>query len=210
MAEKLALNIHEFETFKNEAATVLDLRPGNDFAQSFIPDSINIELDEHFNEYSKYFFFKDQLLILICENGKEEISIKQLQRLKFTNVRGYLAGGFKTWIKHNGKLDVIISIDAEELELEIKYGSLNLYDIRNEKNFSVKHVENSENIDLDLLIENTDLMDSQTLSCFYCEDGKLSMSLISYLRSKNIHLVYHVKDGFKSIQANPGIILKSG
>ena len=210
MNEEKRLSIEQVEYLQANGGIIVDLRPADEFADFLIPKSLNIELNNDFTEIAAYFIFQDQLMALICEDGKEEESLTRLEAMGFSNIAGFLGGGINRWINGKRKLDVVINVDCEELDLEMKYGSPNICDIRLEPDYIKSHISEAENIEAFLFIENNDLLDNKLQFYMYCQNGRLSMSLISYLKTHGIHNIYHLSGGFEKAAAFPGFELASG
>jgi len=200
-----SLSLEKFEELSKQLYTIIDLRDPGLFSTAFIPGSINLMLNDKFQERADHFFQKDQALILVTDEGLEEQSIEILKKLKYSNIKGYLVNGISTWILKGKPIDLVISIDTEELALEIKYGDLIFYDIRTKEDFKISHIKNAKNFTTDELINDTDLIDDLKTTTIYCDDGCLSMSLISYLKTHKKHNFYHVSGGYKAIMGNPDI-----
>jgi hydroxyacylglutathione hydrolase len=200
-----SLSLEEFESLSKELHTIVDLRDPDLFATAFIPGSINLMLNDKFQERADHFFQKDQAIIIVADDDKEEESIETLKKLKYTNIKGYLKNGISTWLLKEKPIDLVISIDAEELALEIKYGDLIYFDIRSESDFNASHIKKSTNLTIDGLIADTDLIDDLKTTCIYSDDGCESMSLISYLKTHKKHNFYHITGGFNGIKGNMDI-----
>ena len=203
----MSLHIDEFIALKDEGYQVLDLRNPADFGEAFIPGSLNIAMDDDFTDMAKYFIFKTQKLILIAEQGWEEYCVRKMKALDYKKVGGFLFGGMKTWIEHNKPIDVVISVEADELAMDLKYDDRVYIDIRNSAEYEKSHMQESDNVDPIVLIEDPDILDDKTLSCIFCANGKMSMALISYLKTLNKHNIHHVSGGYREIQNNPDIPL---
>jgi hydroxyacylglutathione hydrolase len=204
-----SLSLEEFEELSKKHHTIVDLREPDLFGTAYIPGSINLMLNEKFQETADHFFQKDQAIILVTDEGQEEQSLDTLKKLKYTNIKGYLANGISTWVLKHKPIDVVISIDAEELALEIKYGDLNIYDIRSKENFKILHLKSAKNYNIDELILDHDLIDELKTTAVYCDDGCLSMALISYLKTHKKHNFYHISGGYKKIMGDPDIEFSS-
>ena len=166
-------------------------------------------LNDKFQERADHFFQKDQAIILVADDDKEEQSLEILKKLKYTNIKGYLKNGISTWLLKEKPIDLVISIDAEELAIEIKFGDLIFYDIRSKEDFKISHIKKSTNLSTDELIADTDLIDNLKTTCIYSDDGCLSMSLISYLKTHKKHNFYHITGGFNRIKGNTDIEFSS-
>ena len=200
-----SLSLEEFEALSKQLYTIIDLRDPDLFSAAFIPGSINLLLNDKFQKRADHFFQKDQAIILVAEDDKEEQSIEILKKLKYTNIKGYLKDGISTWLLREKPIDLVISIDAEELALELKYGDLVYYDIRSKEDFKLSHIKKSINLTIDELIGDTDLIDDLKTTCIYSDDGCESMSLISWLKTHKKHNFYYITGGFNGIKGNPDI-----
>jgi rhodanese-related sulfurtransferase len=91
-------------------ALILDTREAKDFHKPFIPNSINIGLDNNFAQWVGELIpdIKQQILLVI-DLGNEEESIIRLARVGCYHLIGYRKGGIKSWDDSGKKL--IISID---------------------------------------------------------------------------------------------------
>jgi hydroxyacylglutathione hydrolase len=205
--ETEALKLEDFKKLMKEDYQVIDLRENDSFCEAYIPGSINIPLDDDFTEIARYFIFKSEKLLLVTEPGWEDYSFRKLKTMNYKALAGYLYGGFPTWNDNNQPIDVVVSIDAEEMELDLKYGNQVYYDIRSENEFDASHIENSENVEPIVLIEDPSLIGDKINICMYCSNGKLSMSLISYLKTRRKHNIHHIRGGFIAISGQSGIPL---
>lgn len=206
---KFELNIDEFINHIEEGYTIIDFRDADDFILGFIPNSIYVKYKHGFQEILELFITQNQYFLFIANEGEEETILNHLHELKYSNVIGYLKGGFLTWLKHKYTVDVVISIDEEEFELEYKHGNLYLMDLRPEFEFKLQYLKNSQNIDIELLLHNYDAIEDQVTNCIYCLDGELSLSMISYLKSNAKHNLYHISGGFNTVKKIKSIILES-
>lgn len=204
-----SLSLEEFEELSKQLYTIIDLRDPDLFSTAYIPGSINLVLNNNFKEVAEHFIQKDQAIIVVADEGKEEQSIELLKKLKYSNIKGYLNNGISTWLLKDKPIDLVISIDDEELALEIKYGDLVYYDIRSKEDFKISHIKSSKNISTDELIADIDLIDDLKTTCIYSADGCESMSLISYFKTHKKHNFYHIKAGFYGIKANKDIELST-
>jgi hydroxyacylglutathione hydrolase len=202
-----ALTLEEFIKKQESGYQVIDLREPEGFAEEFIPGSLNIVMDDDFLDIAKYFIYKTQKLILVSEPGWEDYSIRKLRAFGYSEIAGYLASGIKPWIEHNKPIDVVISIDADEMALDLKYGKQLYYDIRDNASFEKLHMEEAENIEPIVLIEDPAVIDDDKIICIFCDDGKLSMALISYLKTHKKHNLHHIIGGFEAIRKNSEILM---
>jgi hydroxyacylglutathione hydrolase len=196
----LQLSALDFERQIINKYRVIDIREPAYFAYSHIPGSLNLVLDNSFEKHAKKFLFKDEALLIVGESGSEEQAILDMEKLGYQNIRGYLDGGIDAWIDAGKKIDVVISIMADELAIEIKHGNLYVYDIRLKSAFDRGHIEESENVKPALFISDYSVIEEDEFSTIVCEDGRLSMSIISWLKINGKHNLYHAEGGFREIK----------
>jgi len=190
----------EFIEMAKSSCRIVDVRNMEDFSSFHIPGSLYLNHNYHFEKTLEEFLFPDQAVLLVLEQNNEKMVLQQLDKLGFNNIKGILEGGINEWQKSNLPIDVVISITAEELMLEINHGHIQILDIRPAADFDVKHLEDSENVSFKYLISEYEMLDKNSEMCILCQNGELSMSLISYLKINGIHNIYHVEGGFEALE----------
>ena len=191
------LNLTDFKTYRDKGFLVVDTRDPQDFAAGFVPGSLNLSFDGSFEEPIFTLVMKDRAIILVAEDGPAEINA--LKEAGFTNIAGYLSGGFQNWLDAGEQIDMIISISPYELALDFKHDeNLTLYDLRPELAFQQEHLKNSYNRTVDGLLN--ELPDLHTNKTYYllCWDGRISMAVISLLKERGYHNFYHIAGGFQA------------
>jgi len=206
-----ALSVDDFELFKTEGSLIIDSRDPLVFENGFVPLAINIGLNGHFAIWAATLFDLDRKIILVTEDGKELESITRLSRVGFDNIAGYLSGGYDSWQKAEKKIDLLISVDAEELALEQKHGkNINILDVRKLSEFESAHVENAQLSTLAQIQEHLEDIDKDKNQYVYCGGGYRSVIACSILKANGFLRVNNVYGGFDAIKKDEGIkILKS-
>ncbi len=74
-----SITLAEFESFQKTGVSLIDCRPTNDFASSFIPNSINASLNGSYEYMASCIFYIVIHLVVICEGGKEGVSVLRLE-----------------------------------------------------------------------------------------------------------------------------------
>ena len=96
-----ALSPDAFEAVANETgALMLDTRSPQDFAKSFIPNSVNIGIDGNFAPWVGALItdIKQEILI-VADEGREEEIVTRLARVGYYNAIRYLKGAIAAWQK---------------------------------------------------------------------------------------------------------------
>ena len=196
-----ALSVEEFETLKTDGALIIDSRDPLVFENGFIPRSISIGLNGQYAIWAATLFELDRKIILVTETGKEHESVIRLARVGFDNIAGYLDGGFAAWVSAEKRIDMLVSVDSEELSLEQKHGkNIGILDVRKLSEFEQGHVENAEINTLANLQDNLESIDKDKDQYVYCAGGYRSVIACSILKANGYHKVNNVYGGFGAIK----------
>ena len=198
-----ALEPEAFELLANETgALILDTRDAQEFANAFIPNSINIGIDGSFAPWVGTLIpdIRQQIL-LVTDEGREEEVVTRLSRVGYDNAIGYLKGGIKAWIKSGGETDRIATVSAEELANQIsKKGDLNILDVRKASEYESEHLLIAKNTPLDFINSTITNLDKNSVYYVHCAGGYRSMIFNSILRARGFDQLIDVKGGFKAIK----------
>ena len=196
-----ALTVDEFETLKTEGALIIDSRNPLEFENGFVPRSISIGLDGQYAIWAATLFELDRKIILVCETGREQESVTRLARVGFDNIAGYLDGGFEAWSAAGKKIDLLVSVDSEELGLEQKHGkNIGILDVRKPSEYENGYVEGADFNTLANLQENLDTVDKEKDFYVYCAGGYRSVIACSLLKANGYTRVNNVYGGFGAIK----------
>ncbi|HVK96979.1 MAG TPA: MBL fold metallo-hydrolase, partial [Flavisolibacter sp.] len=133
---------------------ILDTRPASVFTEGFIPGAIFIGLEGRFAEWAGSLLPFSQKIVLVTEPGKEKETIIRLARVGFSNVIGFVAGGFEAWRNAGEPIDMIIDIEADELAMDLPFDPMAVVvDVRRPTEFADGHVKEAVNITLSDLVD---------------------------------------------------------
>ncbi|GAB2780147.1 MBL fold metallo-hydrolase [Rhabdobacter roseus] len=197
-----ALSPEEFEAGANETgALVLDTRAARDFAQGFIPNSINIGIDGSFAPWVGALVPDlEQPLLLVTEPGREEEVITRLARVGYDFTLGYLAGGFEAWQQAGKEVDSLPSISASTFAQKYQTGLDGVVvDVRKPGEFEAEHVEGAINLPLDFISEQMAEYSRRGTLYLHCAGGYRSMIAASILKARGFEQIVDVAGGFGAI-----------
>ncbi|MCW5515481.1 MBL fold metallo-hydrolase [Muriicola sp. Z0-33] len=189
-----------FEAAANEtAALVLDTRDAEDFAQGFIPNSINIGLEGSFAMWvGEMIPDVKQEILLITYPGKEEEAITRLSRVGYDHVIGYLKNGFSSW-KDSGKdFETSQRITAKALEEKAK-SELPIFDVRKKSEYDSEHLIGAINVPLNQINQHLAQFPKDQYFAMYCGGGYRSMIVSSILKQRGWTNFADVVGGFEEI-----------
>lgn len=197
-----ALSPDAFEAAANETeAIVLDVRHQNDFVKGHIPRSVFIGIDGGFAPWVGALIADvKQPILLVTPKGRENETVTRLARVGFDNTLGYLEGGFEAWKAASKEYDTISAISAETLKEELEKADIPVFDVRKDGEFRSAHIENAYSTPLDFLNDHLSEFPEKDTFYIYCAGGYRSVIAASILKSRGIHNLIDVADGFAAIK----------
>lgn len=200
----MVLSLAQFLSLsQDESVQIIDTRIDAKFLQGFIPGSIHVALDEIKTLNALKIIEQDCPIILVCDQGTEEILIKRFELLGYTQVKGYLEGGFSTWSAAGKKIDLVIEVEVDELAMDITFDAyLMILDIRTEDVYDKGHIKDSINLPL---IEFGDPgamseLDEHFNIYLIDDSGKQLLLAASILKKQGIHNIRIVQDGWEAVE----------
>lgn len=195
-----ALSPEAFEAAANETdALMLDVRGDEIFSKGFVPNSINIGLDNNFAQWvGEMIPSVDQQILLIADPDRVEEAITRLSRVGYDKCIGYLDNGFESWLKSGKEIDTANRISADDLVAEQKSGKL-IIDVRKKSEFDSEHVINAINIPLNEMNEHLSEFPKDKSFVIHCAGGYRSMLASSVLKQRGWKNFVDVRGGFNQI-----------
>lgn len=200
-----ALSPTIFEEVVNaHGALMLDVRSGEEFAKSHVPNSIFVGLDGSFATWVGTLIEDlQQAIVVIAPEGREEEAITRLARVGYDNTIGYLEGGVAAWKAAGKEVDSIDSISVEEFESRQNQGAVpTVVDVRKQSEYDSQHIEagNVKNIPLDWINTSMEQFDKEKDMYLHCAGGYRSLISASILKSRGYHNVVNIEGGFDAIK----------
>lgn len=202
------LSIAAFKEKIKADAVILDTRNANVFTEGFVPGSISIGLEGRFAEWAGSLLPFKQSMVLVTEPGQEEETIVRLARVGFDKVEGYLEGGYEAWKAAGEPFDLIISVDADELAMDMPHDpNLLIVDVRKPTEYADGHVQGALNMTLSELTDPGNLADIEDNHNLYvhCAGGYRSVIACSIMKREGIHNLRNVNGGFARLKDQEGI-----
>lgn len=181
-------------------ALVLDTRDPQVFAAGFIPGSINIGINGQFAPWVGALITDiSQPIIVVCDEGKEEETVRRLARVGYDNTVGYLDGGIAGWKNAAKELDTVTSVSADVFAQLYAKEQLDVIDVRRATEYAGGHVTNAENKPLDFINDWTGEIDRDKTYYVHCAGGYRSMVTASILKSRGFNNLVEVAGGYGAI-----------
>lgn len=202
------LSVAEFKERIATGAIILDTRHADLFPDGFVPGSISIGLEGRFAEWVGNLLPFDKEIILVTEPGKEEETLVRMARVGFENVTGYLKGGYAAWADAGEAIDLIISVEPDELAMDMPHDEhLIVVDVRKPTEFADGHIKNALNLSLAEMTDPGNMADLDDHFNLYvhCQGGYRSIIACSMLKREGIHNLRNVAGGFKAMKDEKGL-----
>ncbi|MCZ2141556.1 MAG: MBL fold metallo-hydrolase [Bacteroidia bacterium] len=203
------LSVNDFEMLVKQGATIIDTRIPDVFEIGFVPGAINFGLNGQYAIWAATVLDISTELVIVAEQGKEQESIERLTRVGFDNIKGFLQGSFEAWKDADKRYDMVISIDNEEFELDVKHSDSMVLDVRKPTEYNELHMDTASNFPLDTLNTNFETLDKEKPYLIHCAGGYRSMIAASLLKKKGFKNVKNVWGGFNKIKERNGLKFKS-
>ncbi len=200
----MELSLAQFlELSKEDSVQIIDTRTDVEFLQGYIPGSIHIGLDEIKTLNALKIIEHDCPITLVCSQGTEAILIKRFELLGYTQVKGYLLGGFSTWSDADQKIDLIIEVEVDELAMDIPFDEyLMVLDIRAEEVYDKGHIKDAMHLPLIEFGDPGAMSElDEHFNIYIIDDlGKQLLLAASVLKRQGIHNIRIVKDGWDAVE----------
>lgn len=199
-----ALSIPAFKKLVSEEdIVIIDSRPATEFVNGYVPGSLFLGLEGRFAEWAGSLLPFNKPLVLVTRKGEEKETIIRLARVGFSNIIGFLDGGFEGWQEAGEKTDLIISVEADELAMDMPFdNNLVVLDVRRETEFADGHVKKAINMPLQEMTDPgilSDLDDRMNLYV-HCAGGYRSLIAASLLKREGIHNLRNIEGGWNKIK----------
>jgi len=202
------LSIEQVKKAMADEILILDTRNEEVFTNGFIPGSVSIGLEGRFAEWAGSLLSFNQPMIIVSEVDKEKEAIIRLARVGFSNVTGYVDGGFEAWKKADETIDMIINVEADELAMDLPFDEkLVVLDVRKPTEFAEGHVKNAVNLPLNEMVDplNLSALEEEQNIYVHCQGGYRSIIASSLLKRQGIHNIRNVIGGYKKITEQKNI-----
>ena len=200
----MELSLAQFSSLsQDDSVQIIDTRIAAEFLKGYIPGAIHVALDEIKTLNALKVIEQDCPILLVCDQGTEEILIKRFELLGYTQVKGYLQGGFATWSAAGEKIDLIIEVEVDELAMDIPFDEyLMILDIRTEDIYDKAHIKDSINLPLIEFGDPGAMSElDEHFNIYIIDDlGKQLLLAASILKKQGIHNIRIVQDGWDAVE----------
>jgi glyoxylase-like metal-dependent hydrolase (beta-lactamase superfamily II)/rhodanese-related sulfurtransferase len=191
------LSAEEALALADGGAVLLDVRNPLDYAEAFVPGSVNIGLDGSYAVWAGTILDRSAPIVVVGDPGSEEEAILRLGRIGFDHVAGFVEGGIAAFPADRVSRED--RVDAADLAGILD--GVTLLDIRNPGEREAKSIKGSVFVPLNRLTQELDAVPRDKDIVVYCASGYRSSIAASLLRKHGFTGVADLDGGILSWEA---------
>lgn len=198
----------EVKALIDEGAVVVDIRHQKQFAAGHIPNSFGIRVDAPLIVWAGWVIPFGSRIILLGESAEQrEDATRQLIRIGYDDLLGYVEGGIDAWAK-SYPVETVQNIGPKELRERLNaLGSdgrppLQLIDVRRLSEWEEGHIPGAIHFEAGRIAWEDLPFHTDKPLAIQCGTGNRSMVAISVLKRRGIHNVLQVDGGITKWKMN--------
>lgn len=174
-----------------QGAFVVDLRPAADFAQAFVPGTVNIPATAtNFSTYVGWFVdYSRPLYLIVPDVAAVADLLRSLRAIGVDLVTGYAGPDVLA-----GPTDQLPVINAAELAARKPQNGITIVDVRGRGEYRTQHIAGARNIPLGFLPQHLDEVPRTDTVVTQCASGYRSQIAASLLRARGFDNVITLDD----------------
>jgi hydroxyacylglutathione hydrolase len=190
----------------DDGVVVLDIRHQKAFGAGHIPNSYGIRVDAPLVVWAGWVIPFGSRIVLLGESADQrEDATRQLIRIGYDDVLGYLEGGIEAWAREY-PVETVRSIKVRELRERLQ--EVTLIDVRNLSEWKDGHIAGAIHFEGGRIPwERLPFPQDKPLA-IQCASGNRSMVAISVLKRRGIHNVIQVDGGINQWKMNGFEVVK--
>lgn len=187
------LSAAEVKPLMDEGALVLDVRDHKQFGAGHIPNSYGIRVDAPLVVWAGWVIPFGSRIVLLGESaGQRSEATRQLIRIGYDDIAGYLEGGIESWAREF-PVEAIPSMNVKELRERLN--EVTLLDVRRISEWNEGHIAGAIHFEGGRLAWDDLHFPKDKPLAVQCASGNRSMIAISVLKRRGFHNVIQVEGG---------------
>ncbi|RRJ89157.1 MBL fold metallo-hydrolase [Flavobacterium macacae] len=180
------LSKEDFLSAYRKGIQVIDTRNKVDFANGFLPGSVNIQNNNSLSTWAGWLLNYQEPFILVAEDNQMEDLTRKLMRIGLDNILGY--------VSTVSDLDIALHsaavISIEEFKTYIGKDHVQVVDVRGATEYEAGHVEGAAHLFVGTIQDHLDKISKDKQIIIHCQAGDRSAVAYSIL----------AKNGFKNVK----------
>lgn len=187
------LSKDEFLSAYNKGIAVIDTRNKFEFAEGFLPGSLNIQGNNSFSTWMGWLLDYQQQFILVAEDKTIVDLTRKLMRIGMDNMLGYVTDVSSFGVE----LEKSEVINLSKFKTTINNDAYQIIDVRGLTEFESGHVEGAEHIFVGTLTQNLKRINKKKQVVIHCQAGDRSAIAFSLLHKYGFKNVWNYAGGMK-------------
>lgn len=200
----MILTVDQFkQALENPNRILIDTRSKEAWMDHHVPGSLHIPPSLVKYAVAIGVIEKESPLLFILDTSLEKETLAYYKEAGFSNILGYLEGGFETWQSTGSRFDMLIEVEADELAMDIPFDEFLMpLDIRTEEVYNKSHIKNSVSLPLAEFMDPGSMseLDEHFNIYIISEDGSTNTLAASLLKRQGIHNIRIVNEGWVAIE----------
>ena len=197
-----ALSVSEFESaVQSSDAVLLDTRDMLAFGGGHINGALNIGMRPILSVWAGWLIDTDAPIYLVLADDDKDLldAVNLLWRTGHTNIKGYLAGGMRSWLEAGKELKCLPQLSVHELEE--KSGEYLPLDVRKDEEWEDGHIPGASHHFLGKFHDSIPSLNKDRKIATYCASGYRAAIASSLLQKHGFEHVCNVPGSFMAWQA---------
>lgn len=202
------LTIPEISEAIEQHALLIDTRPTDQFVNGYLKGAVNIILNQNFEARAKFFSQNEKELFLVANKADQEQIDALTDEDLLAKVKGVIYTEYEEWREASLPIDLIINVDAYELNLDIKHDEKAMVmDVRTVQQYDEEHIAGAVNMSMTDFNDHAKISVLDETSNYYlhCNGGTRSVLIASVLKRNGYHNIRNIEGGFKAVLADGNI-----
>ncbi len=193
----------EVHAWVGQGGIVLDVRPRRDFARGHIPGAYGIELGTPLVVWVGWLVPFGAPLALVADNPADrEQAVRQLIRIGYDDLRGYLEGGLAAWEAAGLPVARVELMAVNELRERLAAGDAPIVlDVRQDAEWTAGHIPGAIHIENGRLPYDELPLPQDRPIAIHCQHGARSVAGFSALTRRGYRNLSVIKGGFAAWEA---------
>lgn len=188
------LSVDELKDAMSKGIKLIDARNKTEFAEGFIPGSINIQGNNSFATWAGWFLKYEEPFMLLADEEQLDDLTRKLMRIGLDNIHGYVPST-KVWTDSGGSLQKANVISLNETKELINNNGVQVVDLRGASEFNSGHIAKAENVFVGTLPENLDKVSKDKKVIIHCQGGDRASIAYSILAKNGYDNVVNFSGG---------------
>ncbi|MBK8348063.1 MAG: MBL fold metallo-hydrolase [Saprospiraceae bacterium] len=186
------LSTDELKAAMDKGTKLIDARNKAEFAEGFIPGSINIQGNNAFATWAGWFLTYEEPFILLAAADQLDDLIRKLMRIGLDNIIGYVP----STDVYQGSLEQVKMIGYDDFKTKLDDKGTQIVDLRGVAEYNAGHLKGADNVFVGTIHKDLDKISKEKDVIIHCQGGDRSSIAYSLL----------IKEGFTNVtNYSPGM-----